>query len=178
MLKQSLFILFFAILFNNGSALYNAISSLLLKLRSDISLFEYEKDDVFCDKVKEANKKPNNTIQSNILVFEDLYPAARIHILSIPKNHIADINELTAKEIPLLQEMKTGCTNYFSDNNIDHKSAIYGFHIPPNITIHHLHLHCAIDPFDSYVWKFATPKEHPEGIMIYIEDLIDKLLLK
>ena len=40
-----------------------------------------------------------------ILAIKDLYPAAPIHILIMPKKEIADLQSVTAEDLPLLSEI-------------------------------------------------------------------------
>ncbi|MFA5994904.1 MAG: HIT domain-containing protein [Patescibacteria group bacterium] len=62
-------------------------------------------DCVFCNIV-------NKTIPANFLyetasvfVVNDLYPKAKVHVLVIPKRHIANLNELTEANVSIMQDI-------------------------------------------------------------------------
>ena len=64
---------------------------------------------IFC---KIVNKElPNNTVLENdeFLAFHDIYPKAPIHVLVIPKKHVASFHEVDgetmAKMTPFIQEV-------------------------------------------------------------------------
>lgn len=60
------------------------------------------KDCLFC---KFANKEiPKDLVYENdeIVAFKDVHPLAPVHILIIPKKHIASIIDITEKEVELM----------------------------------------------------------------------------
>lgn len=40
-----------------------------------------------------------------IIVFKDIYPAARVHLLIVPKKEIKDLQSVSAEDLPLISEM-------------------------------------------------------------------------
>ncbi|MED5020369.1 histidine triad nucleotide-binding protein [Paenibacillus chibensis] len=62
-------------------------------------------DCLFC-KITEGSI-PSQKVYENerILVFKDIQPAAPVHVLIIPKKHIASMNEVEEQDLPLIAEM-------------------------------------------------------------------------
>ena len=60
---------------------------------------------VFCKIV--AGEKPAATVYDDdqVLAFRDIQPEAPIHIIIIPKRHIATLNDLTAADAELIGRM-------------------------------------------------------------------------
>ena len=59
-------------------------------------------DCLFCKIVKEEVPSKKVYEDNEILAFYDINPAAPIHILVIPKKHIASVAELTEADEPLI----------------------------------------------------------------------------
>lgn len=60
---------------------------------------------IFCDIV--ARRAPAEIVYEDdaIMGFKDLYPQAPIHVLLIPKVHIATVNDLEEAHIPLMGKL-------------------------------------------------------------------------
>ncbi len=100
-------------------------------------------DCVFC---KIANKKINSDIvyeDDDVIAFKDINPAAPIHILIIPKKHIASIMSLNDENIDVVSKIYGVAKKLAAENNIDKK----GFRIVANCgedggqTVEHMHFH-------------------------------------
>ncbi len=65
-------------------------------------------DDFYCDEVL-SGKTPVETVRetANVLAFQHTRPAYRVHIVVIPKRHIASLLALTPDDDDLLLEMFT-----------------------------------------------------------------------
>ena len=64
-----------------------------------------EKDCLFC---KISHGKTSTEIlyeNDTLVVFRDINPAAPIHLLIVPKNHIRSVNDLSEADQPILSEM-------------------------------------------------------------------------
>eukprot|EP00842_Homolaphlyctis_polyrhiza_P002962 jgi/Hompol1/3667/HPOL_003316-RA len=108
-----------------------------------------------------AHKLESKMVLENesFAAFWDRSPAARVHVLLVPKKHIKSISQLTAKDIPMLAEMKMHATQLLADLGVEEKDRQLGFHQPPFSTVGHLHLHCLGGPITSmfsflYSWSF------------------------
>jgi diadenosine tetraphosphate (Ap4A) HIT family hydrolase len=121
---------------------------------------------VFCRKAREIGG------EDRVVVFKDIRPAARHHMLAVPKFHHPDsVLELepSASHISLVKELKEACIRYFEENQIDHSKAKYGFHVPPHISVPHLHLHCLVPPLN-----FATKFKYSERWFAFLP--VDKAI--
>jgi len=62
-------------------------------------------DCLFCQIV--AGKIPSSRVHEDeqVIVFKDLYPKASVHLLVVPRLHVASLNELTAAHDGLVAHM-------------------------------------------------------------------------
>ena len=78
-----------------------------------------------------------------LVVFNDINPAAPVHLLIVPKKHIRSINDLTEADQPILSEMIMVAKDIAARNGVD-KS---GYRLFINVergggqVIFHLHMH-------------------------------------
>lgn len=82
------------------------------------------------------------TETETVLAFRDITPAAPTHVLVIPKEHLANANELGANRETLLQELFSVITSVAAAEGLDK-----GYRIVANVgpeggqTVDHLHWH-------------------------------------
>lgn len=100
-------------------------------------------DCIFC---KIARKEIGSEIvyeDDAVVAFKDLEPQAPVHILIVPKKHIASLNELTAQDGDLLAKIVLAAQQIAKDNGI----AESGYRLVNNCgaeggqTVGHLHFH-------------------------------------
>lgn len=60
---------------------------------------------IFCKIAKHQEKKEIIFENKQIIVFEDLYPQAQVHLQIIPKKHIESINHLEEQDRELISQM-------------------------------------------------------------------------
>ncbi|MFB5762727.1 histidine triad nucleotide-binding protein [Paenibacillus medicaginis] len=62
-------------------------------------------DCLFC-KIVGGSIPSNKLLETeDMLVFHDIQPAAPVHVLIIPKKHIASMNDVTEEDLPLIAEI-------------------------------------------------------------------------
>lgn len=95
-------------------------------------------------------------------VFRDQFPAARKHLLIVPKKHIPSVYSLlrmdpkvATKIVKRMYDLaKTSLPTFpeTSLNEFDYPEhwQEFGFHLPPGISIKHLHLHAFELPHSSF----------------------------
>lgn len=97
---------------------------------------------LFC---KIANKEIPSTVvyeDEDLFAFRDIDPQAPVHILLIPKVHIASARELTEQHAALLAKAFTVAAKLAQDEGLDN-----GYRIVTNIgadggqSVEHLHFH-------------------------------------
>uniref|UniRef100_A0A8R1DF46 Adenosine 5'-monophosphoramidase HINT3 n=1 Tax=Caenorhabditis japonica TaxID=281687 RepID=A0A8R1DF46_CAEJA len=101
----------------------------------------------FCDIVK--NKKTLHLKEKDkCVVINDIKPKAKHHFLVLSKQHIAKPTDLTAADVPLLEEMERTGRELLREqlkkageaDTVEDMLRI-GFHLPPLLSVHHLHMH-------------------------------------
>ncbi|XP_058612659.1 adenosine 5'-monophosphoramidase HINT3 isoform X1 [Onychostoma macrolepis] len=130
---------------------------------------------IFC---KIANRDdPSTEIlaeDEDIVCFQDIDPGAPHHYLVIPKKHIHSCLSLQTDDINLaVKKMAYMGRDVLKAKNVTNLEDIsLGFHVPPYITVPHLHLH-VLAPF-SQLFRWAIGK-HTSFWYLTEEKLIQKL---
>ncbi len=101
------------------------------------------KDCLFC---KIANKEIKSNIifeNDKLLAFSDINPQAPVHILIIPKKHIAGLNEIGAADKELLGEIQLAAKEIAEKNNISKDGYRIVANCGPNAgqAVDHIHYH-------------------------------------
>lgn len=100
-------------------------------------------DCVFCKIV--AGEIPAKVVFEDeaVLAFEDLNPQAPVHVLLIPKKHIATLNDLTAEDAPVIGRMARTAAQIARDRGF----AENGYRTVLNCneyggqSVYHIHMH-------------------------------------
>ena len=77
-----------------------------------------------------------------VLAFADIHPQAPVHLLVIPKRHLASMADAAIEDVPLLGKLMVSATKVAADHGL-----VNGFRVVVNSgddggqTVHHLHLH-------------------------------------
>ena len=98
---------------------------------------------IFCQIV--AKTQPADIVYADdeVLVFKDIHPKAPIHVLLIPKLHIATVNDLEDEHIPLMGKLFMTAKRLAIQWDI----AAQGYRLTVNVgrgggqIIDHLHMH-------------------------------------
>ncbi|XP_060947231.1 adenosine 5'-monophosphoramidase HINT3-like [Limanda limanda] len=98
---------------------------------------------VFCLIANDLDKETEIISENKWMVcFRDIYPAAPHHYLVVPRQHILDYLSLDSGDIGFIERMTEMGRNVLRDQGItDMRDTRLGFHIPPYISVGHLHLH-------------------------------------
>lgn len=99
-------------------------------------------DCLFCKIV--SGEIPSSKVYEDdqVIAFHDIHPQARVHVLVVPRKHIARVAEMTEADIPLLGQMVYAARRIAHDLQIDS-----GFRLvmnngaDANQTVFHIHLH-------------------------------------
>ena len=100
-------------------------------------------DCIFC---KIAHKEISSEIlyeDEFVVAFKDLEPQAPVHILIVPKKHIASLNDLTADDAELLARIVLAAQKLAKDNGIAERGyrLVNNCGIEGGQTVGHLHFH-------------------------------------
>lgn len=104
---------------------------------------ENARDCLFCQMA--AGDIPIEPLLDNDHVFaiRDINPRAPVHVLVIPKQHIADARVLTAQAGPLLGELFAAAATIATHEGVSDSGYRLAFNVgeAAGMTISHLHLH-------------------------------------
>src|SRR5690554_2306354 len=98
---------------------------------------------IFCKIV--AKEIPSDIVYEDdkIIAFKDISPAAPVHILFIPKDHISSFNDLDNENMNIIKELMIRIKEIAKDLGISHN----GYRIVNNCgndggqTVNHIHFH-------------------------------------
>ncbi|KAL3307147.1 hypothetical protein Ciccas_014347, partial [Cichlidogyrus casuarinus] len=124
---------------------------------------------VFCRIINKSEPARVVYATENIVVFWDRKPRAAIHLQSVPKSHIKNVNYLNSSHVPMLNEIKQAGLEALRLLKGDESDVQLGFHVPPYYSVPHLHMH-VISPTRDLSWIYK--KDH---CFRKIDDLISKL---
>ncbi|XP_037826955.1 histidine triad nucleotide-binding protein 3-like [Lucilia sericata] len=125
---------------------------------------------IFCDIV--AGKSPNTKLEvetDEYVIFKDIKPASTYHYLCVTKRHIESLKVMTKEDIPLVNRMEEGLKGFFKSQDIDLNDALFGFHMPPFISVKHLHMH-GIAPRSNMSWTNSFMFNHLHIGLKTVED--------
>ncbi len=98
---------------------------------------------IFCKIVRK--EVPTEVLHEDhdLLAFPDLHPVAPVHVLIVPKEHMVNLNEAGAKDVPLLGKMLRLASRIANERGV----AETGYRVVVNNgedggqLVPHLHLH-------------------------------------
>ena len=100
-------------------------------------------DCLFC-KMVSGEIQPDVVFENNdVLAFRDVNPQAPVHVLVIPKSHIATTNELTPEHAGLIGEMVLAARQIAADEGIAEPGYRMVMNCNPEAgqSVYHIHLH-------------------------------------
>lgn len=100
-------------------------------------------DCIFCQIVNKKRKAEIIFENNKVMVFEDIKPIAPVHLLIVPKEHIASINDITSDQKELIGELFLAAKKMAGKKKIKQSGYRLIFNIGPDAgqTVDHLHLH-------------------------------------
>jgi histidine triad (HIT) family protein len=100
-------------------------------------------DCLFC-KMVSGEIQPDVVFENDdVLAFRDVDPQAPVHVLVIPKSHIATTNELTPEHAGLIGEMVLAARQVAADEGIAEPGYRMVMNCNPEAgqSVYHIHLH-------------------------------------
>lgn len=109
-------------------------------------------DCLFCKIAK--HEIPSNVVyeDEDVIAFKDINPQAPVHLLIVPKEHVASIMDITEDKKEIVNKIVKVAQNLAQQNNIDNN----GFRLVINTgddggqTVKHLHFHLLGGRFMSW----------------------------
>lgn len=98
---------------------------------------------LFCKIVKEEVPAKIVYRDDSVLAFEDIHPQAPVHILIIPKKHIATLNALTSEDNQLVGALIQRAKILAKELNIAEEGyrLVFNCNQGAGQTVFHIHLH-------------------------------------
>jgi histidine triad (HIT) family protein len=113
------------------------------RVKINLLLEDASMDCLFC-KLTEGSIPSKKVFENDrVLAFHDIAPAAPVHILIIPKKHIATMNDVTEEDDALIAELFTVARQIAKEQGI----AESGYRLVNNCNseggqvVYHLHIH-------------------------------------
>ncbi len=100
-------------------------------------------DCLFCRII--AGEIPGNIVYSDerVVAFKDINPQAPMHLLVVPRRHIASLNELTSADDGLVGEMVRRAAALAAENGVADRGyrTVFNCNAEAGQTVFHIHLH-------------------------------------
>ncbi|KAI0635857.1 HIT-like protein [Trametes polyzona] len=111
---------------------------------------------IFCGASKENGF---NVVWENehYTVFTDINPSAQHHLQIVPKAHIESVKSLGKDDVHMVREMLEIGHEVLDNLNVPPNLRRLGFHIPPYISVTHLHMHVQALPYRSLMRRLKYP---------------------
>jgi len=100
-------------------------------------------DCLFCRII--AGEIPGNIVYSDdrVVAFKDINPQAPMHVLIIPRRHVASLNELTGTDDALVGEMVRRAAAIAAEHGHDQRGyrTVFNCNAEAGQSVFHIHLH-------------------------------------
>ncbi|KAH8357565.1 hypothetical protein KR200_010364 [Drosophila serrata] len=85
------------------------------------------------------------TETDEFVIFKDIRPASQHHYLAVTKQHFPSLKDLDNSHQDLISRLEEGLREFLKGQGVCSEDVLFGFHLPPFISVRHLHMH-AIAP--------------------------------
>ncbi|KAL1949430.1 hypothetical protein VTO73DRAFT_8311 [Trametes versicolor] len=111
---------------------------------------------IFCDVSKENGF---NVVweSDDFTVFTDINPSAQHHLQIVPKKHIESVKSLDASDVQMVKEMLEIGHEVLDKLDVPSHLRRLGFHVPPYISVTHLHMHVQALPHRTFLRRMKYP---------------------
>lgn len=96
---------------------------------------------VFCKVVDGGTDTEVLYEDDKVIVFSDIKPHAPTHYLVVPKQHLPHVKRLSSEHVALVEHMRDVGARVLTEQGGDTDDCRCGFHLPPLISVSHLHYH-------------------------------------
>ncbi|MGA2078041.1 MAG: histidine triad nucleotide-binding protein [Terriglobia bacterium] len=98
---------------------------------------------IFCRIVERSSPARIVFEDDEIVAFEDARPQAPVHILIVPRKHLASLKDATAEDVPLLGRMLMVATQLARERGLETRGyrTVFNTGSGAGQTVFHLHLH-------------------------------------
>jgi histidine triad (HIT) family protein len=98
---------------------------------------------LFCRIAKKELPSKTAFEDDRVVAFHDISPQAPVHVLVVPRKHIATLNDVTAEDAELLAHMFDVAKKMAEQYGVDQKGyrTVFNVNAEAGQTVFHLHLH-------------------------------------
>ncbi|XP_034482181.1 histidine triad nucleotide-binding protein 3-like [Drosophila innubila] len=96
---------------------------------------------IFCDISSGKSDTILEVETDEFVIFKDIRPASKHHYLIVTKDHYDSLKVLGKSHEKMILRMEDTLKDFFKSKGICTRDALFGFHMPPFISVKHLHLH-------------------------------------
>jgi len=98
---------------------------------------------IFCRIVERSSPARIVFEDDEIVAFEDARPQAPVHILIVPRKHLASLKDATAEDVPLLGRMLMVATQLARERGLETRGyrTVFNTGSGAGQSVFHLHLH-------------------------------------
>ncbi|KAM8708488.1 hypothetical protein ACLKA7_015463 [Drosophila subpalustris] len=96
---------------------------------------------IFCDISSGKSETILECETDEFVIFKDIRPASKHHYLIVTKEHFDSLKVLDKSHEKMVLCMEETLKSFFKSKGISTTDALFGFHIPPFISVKHLHMH-------------------------------------
>lgn len=98
---------------------------------------------IFCDIVGRVIKSPLVLETDQLIAFKDIAPQAPVHLLVVPKKHVATLNELGPDDAPLVTALIDAVKRLAREFKIDETGyrTVINCNQEGGQSVYHLHVH-------------------------------------
>ncbi|XP_034482254.1 histidine triad nucleotide-binding protein 3-like [Drosophila innubila] len=107
-------------------------------------------DCIFCDISSGKSDTILEVETDEFAIFKDIRPASKHHYLIVTKEHYESLMTLDKSHGKMILRMEKAMKDFFKSKGISLKEAVFGFHMPPFISVKHLHLH-GVSPYSKVI---------------------------
>ncbi|OSD06501.1 HIT-like protein [Trametes coccinea BRFM310] len=108
---------------------------------------------IFCGVSKESGFNVNE----KYVVFTDINPSSQHHLQVAPRRHIESIKSLDKSHVQMIKDMIEIGHEVLDNLDVPPNLRRLGFHIPPYISVGHLHMHVQALPYRSILRRLKYP---------------------
>ncbi|KAL7731625.1 hypothetical protein ACLKA6_007978 [Drosophila palustris] len=96
---------------------------------------------IFCDISSGKSETILECETDEFVIFKDIRPASKHHYLIVTKEHFDSLKVLDKSHEKMVLCMEETLKSFFKSKGICTTDALFGFHMPPFISVKHLHMH-------------------------------------
>ena len=99
------------------------------------------KDCLFCRIIRRELPSSIEYEDDDVLAFQDIHPAAPVHVLIIPKKHLERVSHMKTEEVPLMGRVLDAARRLAQARGWQDYRLVFNDGPEAGQTVYHVHLH-------------------------------------